>query len=734
MVGGSWEGPWRVPAGGRRPRARSVSVALVLIGVTVAVLTLVVTSTPTTASTPGVVSRSLAVGAPHAATPAPSPAASAGFSVPPTVPAPAGSSLPPLALQIASGPSTICAGGNNSCSAGTGVARVTLTATAAQAATPFWPNVQVAFVVETTAYDGDFDHYNSFYGQDPCAAATSGQGPLCEESNGVPFFVANAGLIASSIQAANPHSNVSFALVDFFGTDCGDWNDCGDSYMYHVDIPDFVGPSAFGPAVRSTFQAQILGGGYTGIFGLDDNFLHSPVITALYGAITGSGLTWSANTHHVIVWIGSTAPRDPSYAENYWVSPFDHCCSGSQRDGWTCEPSYTFANGASPNCEGWIRSQDGNPNDSIAALAHTAHQCTESVGQVCTIDVVDLWDTPTDPLSPAWIQDPGYPSGTAGAGPGGTGPTQDSEHIILAGCDMARATGGTWDGPAFWTCPDGQAGSLQYVPHGGLQDPNTNNPTLFNALRGIGFGPEYRTLVANGTGQPMFTFVPEGAIRVAPDPQFAAACVTPGGFLPTCQRTPTVLHAFGLTYLGWNWSTNASNNALYVGDQWTASFDVIDTAPPYGLIPIDSCQSPGCFAGHSTPVNGLYTWAMYRPASNVSVAIQSFPLAQVIVVQVASPGPPPETPAPPPPVPPDIPILAAPPIPTVVPTPTLNVLGVTNVSIQATAAGFLGAGFMRVGLKNRPVAMKIAALSKNAGSKFDAASSKDAPPGIGRFE
>ncbi len=705
-----------------------------LLGVAISVLTLVVTSSPTRASTPGLAGAGYSVLAPEAAPPAPPVAPPPRFAVPTTVAAPGGSSLSPLTLQIASAPAAICADGSNTCTAGSGVARVTLTAAATQPATPYWPNVQVAFVIETTAYDGDFDHYNSFYGQDPCAIASSGQGPLCEESNGVPFFVANAGTIAEAIQAANPHSNVSFAMVDFFGTDCGDWNDCGDSYMYHVDIPDFVGPSAFGPAVRSTFQAQILGGGYTGIFGLDDNFLHSPVITALYGTIIGSGLTWSANTHHVIVWIGSTAPRDPAYVENYWVSPFDHCCSGTQADGWTCEPSYNFANGASPNCEGWVRSQDGNPNDSIAALAHTAHQCTESIGHVCTIDVIDLWDTPTDPLSLSWITDPGYPSGSAGAGPGNTGPTQDAEHIILAGCDMAQATGGTWDGPAFWTCPNGQAGTLQYVPHGGLQDPNTENPTLFNALRGIGFGPEYKTLVANGTRQPMFTFVPESNIQVAPDPQFTSACVTPGGFLPTCQRAPTVLHTYGLTYLGWNWSTNASTNALYVGDQWTASFNVINSGPPIGLVPIDACDSPICFAGHSTPENGLYTWARYVPASNGTTDVQSFPLAQVTVVQTASPEPPPVTPPPPPPVPPPFPILAAPPIPTIVPTPTLNILGVTNLSVQATAAGFLGAGFMRVGMKNRPVAMKVAALSKNAGSKFDNVSSKDAPPGVGRFE
>ena len=66
---------------------------------------------------------------------------------------------------------------------------------------------------------------------------------------------------------------------------------------------------SFGGQVQSTFQAEVLGGGY--IYGdsdFSDNILHSSVITALYGTIIGSGLDWSPHTHHVIVWMGSTAP------------------------------------------------------------------------------------------------------------------------------------------------------------------------------------------------------------------------------------------------------------------------------------------------------------------------------------------------------------------------------------------------------------------------------------------
>ncbi len=650
-----------------------------------------------------------------------------------TTPA-ATSSAPALSLEATAAPGTICAANSTSCPAGVNEARVTLSAQAVNAPKPYWPDVQVAFIVETTAYDGVFDHYNSYYGTDPCAEATSGQGPVCEESNGVPFFIENGGNVAQAIQQNNPHSNVSFALVDFFGTDCGDWDDCGDGYKYHVDISTFISAAEFGPAIHSTFQAEVLGGGWDGIFGLDDNFLHSPSITALYGTIIGSGLDWSPNSHHVIVLIGSTAPRDPSYPENYYASAFDTCCAGTQADGWTCEPAYTFANGEMPNCEGWVNSQDGNPNDSISALAHTATQCTESIGHVCTIDIIDLYDTATDPLSQGLPTSSSYRISNSQIGPGGPAVIANTNHVVLAGCALAAATGGTWDGPVFDTCPNGQAGTLQYVPHGALSNPNTNNPTLYSALKGIGFGPIYASLAANGTSKPIFQFVPFGGMRVSATPQFTAACTLPTGYLRTCQTVPQESLVGGVTVLSWNWSTNASENAIYTGDVWTASFNVVNVAPPYALVPVDACITAACAAGHSGAQNGVYTWATYRAGNNVSVITESFPLAMVTVQIAPTVQPPPVAPPLPPLAPPGIPILTAPATPLPILTPTLQSLGIANLSAQPTAAGLLGAGFTAITVKNRPVAMKVAALSKNpANSKFDKALDGGGA-GIGRFE
>ncbi|MCI4351418.1 MAG: hypothetical protein L3K15_07900 [Thermoplasmata archaeon] len=650
--------------------------------------------------------------------------------------APAIYRAPQLALGTSAAPYNICALGSATCTAGTGVSRVTLTAQTTAAPAPYWPDVQVAFVIETTAYDGTFDHYNSFYGNDPCAIATNGQGPLCEESNGVPFFIDNAQSIAAAIQIANPHSNVSFAMVDFFGTD-DDWNDGpGDSWKYHVDISDFVGPTEFGSAVVSNFKDVQLteANGYGCICGLDDNFLHSSSITALYGTIIGSGLTWSANTHHVIVLMGSAAPRDPSYQQNYWVSGFDHCCSGAGAYGGTCEPTYVFANDVSPNCEGWVRSQDGNATHSIAALTRTSPTCTDSIGHVCTVDVIDYWTTTTDPYSKGWPTDPGYPSGTAGAGPGGSTVIVDAERILVAGCDLAAATGGSWDGPAYFTCPSGQSGTLQYVPHGSLSKPNSQNPSLFAAIRQISFGPVYQTLVARGGNQPMFTYVPTPNFKLAPTPEYAAACSTPSGFLRTCQTIPQVIHSNGVTYLGWNWSTNATDNVLYVGDTWLASFNVVNAGPPYGIVPVIACVTTSCKVEGSTAVGGFFSWTDFYPGNTTQLRYLSFPPAQVHVLEAIA-GPPPVTVPPSAPiVPPGIPLPVAPVTPVVVPTLTVVGQGVANFSLQAAAAGFLGAGFMRVGMKNRPIALAVAAKSGFKGSKFDKSAGEASAAGVGRFD
>ncbi|HUI38289.1 MAG TPA: hypothetical protein VLY85_01520, partial [Thermoplasmata archaeon] len=190
----------------------------------------------------------------------------------------------PLNLSIRADPSAICSEESDLCPAGTGVAQVTLTATAPPPNPDGWSAAEVAFVIETTPYDGVYDPTEGGSVGDACAASG---GPLCEESNGVPFFVTHAGAVAEAITAEHPTTEVSFALVDYFATWDGD--DDGDGTSFHVDISQFVAASQFGPAVKSTFQAEQLDGGFVyPDSDLSDNFLDSSSISALYASLEGS--------------------------------------------------------------------------------------------------------------------------------------------------------------------------------------------------------------------------------------------------------------------------------------------------------------------------------------------------------------------------------------------------------------------------------------------------------------
>jgi hypothetical protein len=58
---------------------------------------------------------------------------------------------------------------------------------------------------------------------------------------------------------------------------------------------------------------------------------------------------------------------------------------------------------------------------------------------------------------------------------------------------------------------------------------------------------------------------------------------------------------------------------------------------------------------------------------------------------------------------------------------------VSNITLQGVAAGLLAAGFTRIGLKHRPVAMKagaMASLKKPSASK----ESPESSPAFGRME
>src|SRR5580658_9753666 len=69
----------------------------------------------------------------------------------------AAAAVPGLSLSIADDPHAICAFNVETCTADAGQSRVTMTAAASPNGEQSWPAVQIAFVMETTAYDGVYD-------------------------------------------------------------------------------------------------------------------------------------------------------------------------------------------------------------------------------------------------------------------------------------------------------------------------------------------------------------------------------------------------------------------------------------------------------------------------------------------------------------------------------------------------------------------------------------------------
>ena len=690
-----------------------------------------------------------------------------------------------LGLGIEASPPVVCANGGSNCTEGLADSQVTLSAKPIGVGPAAWPAVQVLFALETSPFDGSYIPGTPGAYTDPCVSAHQPYASaLCGEANGIPFFVSNAGTIASYIQMGHPGSNVTFALVDF-GATIDNWDDSNGAvhntlewsghcppypcnpytsnwdsstvYEYHVDIGTFVPAQDFQSAVEQTFQKNLLSGGYA-VPGanLSDNFLHASSITALYGALTGQGVSWSNSTHHVIVWIGSTAPRDPSYLQNYCVttntfaaSPAlnypgygDDCLSNDTLyESPSCEPAYNFSAGRSPNCEGWITSQDGAPADSIAALSQNAPDCLGSLGRSCTIDMVDLYAMPTDPNSPSWSSPVALVGCTSNCNnmstAGSWWVTTDVHRVISAACDLANATGGTWAGPVIDSCGPGRGGSLLFVSPGNSSPPTTANPTLLDALAQVGFGaPPSGLLFRAVPGLPVFEFVPWGGFHVDLGAPAWASCIS-GASIPTdCDSLPWIRTISGVETLSWNWSSNANLDVLYAGDVWTATFFVYDLGPPYAIpYPVDSCVTASCLAAGSGPVGQSFS-SGNAMLTDGAPFVASFPYVNVTVVLPQGTPPSNSGPPPPPPTGGGPPVLNPSPLPVIIPQPSIVASGAVAsvISLQAIAAGVLAAGFSRVAIRPKAVRMPVPIRQPTgqSGSKFDKERSDSLP--AGRFE
>ena len=230
----------------------------------------------------------------------------------------------------------------------------------------------------------------------------------------------------------------------------------------------------------------------------------------------------------------------------------------------------------------------------------------------------------------------------------------------------------------------------------------------------------------------MFTYIPPPNFAVASPPEYAVSCTSPSGTFFNCPTLPTVHPLFGTSVYGWNWSANASLNQMYYGDEWRVSFNLVNTGPPYGTVPAIVCDTKTCLSDGSVPVLGhvlvgalppaehddagdhvvpvspssSFRSSACRPARSSRRRLRSFPPRSRSSSRRRSP------------------IRCRSGCPIVTPVGTF--------SIQATAAGLLMAGITRLTLKNKPIAMQIAAKTGPAQSKFDAAQRQG--PATGHFE
>ena len=726
-----------------------------------------------------------------------------------------------------------------------------------------WPAVQMLFLGETTIMDG---FYRPATPSECASTGLPGYSTLVNvcnstlfrdyvtqvipaSSNLLPTFVNNSYEYTEAIQAAHPLTRMTFGFLDFFAT--GSKWDPGGGHAYHVDVSNFLTPGPFSAMLNRTFVDGVLGPNLqmkqTEYF--TQNWMSSDVIQAMYGALTGVGINWSPDAHHVLVWIGGSMPqyqpRPPPLTSAWWNQSndtnvtrqvelnwlnytwFDEYATGpwnytapiitalEPRDwylnlnhtmdacvpplGWVgepwstfsktlnsselgslnwdlpvnfapttmfgnrsysnlsryrtfeslcftsdCAPSYEFAPGiVSPRCEGWVTPTGGTTNNSIAVLARTAPTCVDSLGGNCTIDVLSTGNAAWWYLTPqvAYLEDGGGPYGLSLSGVYNNtsgayyiGMSEDAfaynfEPYIVehAGCSIAEATGGTWDGsPTIMVLPSGGGGygigsfhcqgttgnlptthgqrHWYSIPHFGTHLNTTMNASFLPAFEGLGLGQPTGRLVATAAfdRSPMLKVVLEPPFVFANPPDLTVSCSSAVTPYPLVCTTASAEYGFVQGWadaeLGWNLSSDPNENFIAPGESIQVTVQVIALGVPASNPAVaDACVTSSCRSLGVGARGGEFTSMEYGPEANATLWASRHSYGPV-EISVFAPseqsvsGTTPPTPAPPPP--PPLPV-SSPPILTPVPGTVPGAAGIASpvvVSSAAIAAGLVAAG------------------------------------------
>ena len=538
-----------------------------------------------------------------------------------------------LLLNTTVSPATVCAFGSTTCPGGPSARSVRISASIAAPATLVAPTsgtrVQVLFLLEELVYDGVCSGDWGLGGWSAAGRCVGNDAVgLANLSLFLSNFYGNASRYSEAIQLEHPGLNLTFGVAVVQST--LDAQDDGDSPPFGVLVGNFVNASSLGPALRSSpFR------GWTYDEDTADNLLHAPSITGLYGALTGQWVNWSAGADHVIVDIAVTAPRAPSYAEDYCAMEVSaaSCVSG------TCEPAagndaipaggyigVAYPRFRIPACEGWVAPPSNNSTASVAYLASWGAECASTPLGGCPVDVIDLPGAPDLPNSTEWA----VRFGSSGF----TNVLGDVRAVIGSGCALASATGGTWDGPVSASCPSGVTGTIPDDLHNATAR-SAENASLLEAVGAIGLGLRPLAPAARAPAA--------GAVRlelgpgVEPASPLNASVSCSGAELPnaSCAPTPNVAFVGGAWTLTWNWSQNATDGAIAFGETWTASFDVDVNATEIGPFALLVCPEGGCIAPLN-PDNG--SGVSFAYLGSPTTGFEPFPELSVEAVSPPSLG------------------------------------------------------------------------------------------------
>jgi hypothetical protein len=249
-----------------------------------------------------------------------------------------------------------------------------------------------------------------------------------------------------------------------------------------------------------------------------------------------------------------------------------------------------------------------------------------------------------------------------------------------------------------------------------------------------------RPLGGGSLENPVITVLPWGEIRLDSVSPPLVSCHWSHPDPKSCDRDPAFLTVGESEGFRLNWSSNPYLDSLFVGDVWSVEFGITVAGPPYGSVPVYACDTPRCLGVGCGPIAGSFSSISLQPNTAEPPHSDSLPYASIAVDPPgpqSSRGTQPIAPSPPPgpsvPIGLPTPVALPTPVPAPFPVAPAVALPISGISLTAIAAGVLAAGFARVALRRRSIAVgqPVGNPVRSRPSAFEAERPSD--PKVGRF-